>query len=146
MIDQGKYMARCKEFEFGQSSKGTEFVRLHFQITQGEEQGKTVRWDGYFTEKTTQRTLDALETCGWDCGSVTELKGVTDNEVEIEVTHEKYNDNTYARVAWVNNPGSGGVKKSLEVSGLKGLEKRLQADIIERRQKKQQADDSVPWA
>lgn len=65
--NDGRYKARAEgAVVLGNSKdKGTPFIEFYLQITEGEEKGKRVRWTGYFTEKTQERTIDALLTCGW---------------------------------------------------------------------------------
>jgi hypothetical protein len=89
--------------------KGTDFVRINFKILDGEFAGRIVVWDGYFTDNTTDRSIEALQYCGctFPGGDITNLAGIDANDVSIVVEHNPFKDEqgvekTYARVAWVN--------------------------------------------
>lgn len=101
---QGTFKARAKEWALGLSSTSKEQVAVLFEITQGEHAGKSLTWFGYFTEQTTDRTLDSLRHCGWDGDNFVELKGLDANEVEIVVDEEEYEGKTRTKVQWVNRP------------------------------------------
>lgn len=115
MIPVGSYKARAQTGTFAESkAKGTAYVRVPFRIDDGEHKGTTVTWDGYFTENTTERTVEALRNCGctFPGDNITDLTGLGSAEVEIVVEHEGWEDRdgnprTRARVQWVNAPGGG---------------------------------------
>lgn len=128
MIANGTYRARATGGEYGESkNKGTTFVKVGFVITKGgEEEGSQISWDGYFTERTQERTIQALKYCGctFPGGDITNLTGIDANEVEIVVEHEDYENaqgepRTRARVAWVNNPGAFGISEEQKLTGAK---------------------------
>lgn len=103
--------------EFGTSpEKGTNFVRVTFEIVDGEFKGGRVSWDGYFTDASSQRTVESLTHCGcvFPDNDVTNLAGIDANEVSLDVEHEEYDGKTYARVAWVNSL-SRGIKAELKM-------------------------------
>lgn len=116
-IGKATYKARaCGECVLGTSkNKGTPFIEFYLQITAGENAGGKVRWTGYFTEKTNERSIQSLQTCGWqgeDLGEFADggLHGLDANEVDIAVELETYtNDNgeerTTPRVAFINRAG-----------------------------------------
>lgn len=121
LIPAGRYKARAQAVEaeeaFGESKKkGTKFVRLKFQVCEGEWEGQVVAWDGYFTENTTKRTIESLRYCGVDGDDITDLSSVGANVVEVVVEHEKWTptegeragvEQVRARVAFVNGGGVG---------------------------------------
>ncbi len=116
-ITASAYKAKaCGECVLGTSkNKGTPFLEFYFQIIGGENAGGRVRWTGYFTENTNERSIQSLQICGWRGEDLSEfadgnLHGLDSNEVEIVVELETYtNDNgdekTRPRVAWVNRAG-----------------------------------------
>jgi hypothetical protein len=118
----GKYKARATEVMLGTSrNKGTPFVGVRFIVTDGPNKGDAVRWEGYFTTDTAERTLESLQHCGWtgDDPSVfaNGLNGLDKNEVELVVEMQPYQGtdpekagNEYPKVRWVNRVGSGGGK------------------------------------
>lgn len=109
MISEGTYTARAKEAKLGHTSGGAEQVGVLFEITtEGPFKGHGITWYGYFTEKTIERTIEALRMLGWTGTDIAKLN-VEGGEANIVVEHDTYNDKTSAKVQWVNRPGSGGI-------------------------------------
>lgn len=102
MISDGTYRARAFAFKRGESSTGTPNILVHFGISHGENAGWTVRWYGYLTEKSEQRTRDSLQTAGWDGIDIAVLDGLGSCECLIVVENEEYNGKEYCKVRWVN--------------------------------------------
>ncbi len=117
-ITAGTYRARVSgECVLGTSKeKHTPFIEFYLRILTGENQGGTVKWTGYFTENTNERSIQSLQICGWqgeDVGEFSdgELHGLDANEVDIVVEIETYQnretgeERSRPRVAWINRPG-----------------------------------------
>lgn len=121
LIPVAFYRAQAIGAEFGVSpNKGTDFVRVTFQIIDGEYAGQQIYWDGYFGENSAQRTVDSLRYCGctFPNNDITNLEGLGTQEVSLDVQHESFTDRngmprTVAKVAWVNQLG--GVKQELQM-------------------------------
>lgn len=116
MIAAGKYKAvACGQVVLGTSKqKGTPFIEFYFRVTDGPSAGEEVRWSGYFSEKTQERTIESLQFCGWDGDDLSEfsdgaLHGLDTTPVQIVVEHEEYEKDgekkVAPRVAWVNRIG-----------------------------------------
>lgn len=117
MISAGTYRARVTgECVLGESKqKSTPFIEFYLTIIEGDSKGSRARWTGYFTENTNERSIQSLQTCGWQGDDLSEfsdggLHGLDANEVEIVVELEEYvdkegNPKTAPRVAWINRPG-----------------------------------------
>jgi hypothetical protein len=113
----GKYTAKATgSVVLGKSkNKETPFIEFYLQVKGGENDGARVRWTSYFSEKTYERTVQSLETCGWTGEDISvfsdgKLHGLDKNEVEIVVELEEYETpqgekRTSPRVAWVNRLG-----------------------------------------
>lgn len=122
MTPIGTYRARAMRGEFGESKKkGTAYVRVPFQIVDGEHKGEVVQWGGYFTDKTTERTIESLRSCGctFPGDDVTNLEGLGTQDVEVVVEHETYTrddgeERMVAKVQWVN--GLGGIPEEQKMS------------------------------
>lgn len=126
-ITAASYPARVSgECILGTSkSKGTPFIEFYLTILSGPNQGGKVRWTGYFTPNTNERTIQSLQTCGWRGDDPAEfsdgqLHGLDANEVEIVVELEEYQTEsgetrTSPRVAWINR-ASGFLNKSSAMS------------------------------
>lgn len=131
LLAKGFYRGKATHGEFGSTAtKGTDFVRVFFEILDGESAGQRIYWDGYFTENTIKRTVDALRYCGctFPDNDVTNLTGLGTSEVQLDVDHESYEDKdgnpkTVARVNWVNSL-IGGVKPELLMGDAKKAEFR----------------------
>lgn len=111
-IADGTYRARALGGEFGYTQGNNEQVAVLFALLGDDdaETGERITWFGYFTEKTQQRTLEALRYCGWTGNDLTDLVSLGSTVVEIVVEAEEYNDKWQAKVKWVNRPGGGAVK------------------------------------
>jgi hypothetical protein len=141
-IEPGKYIATALSAEFGASKeKGTEYVRVVFQL---EGAADTIAWDGYFTEKTTQRTIESLRYCGctFPGDDVTNLAGLGSQQVQLVVEHEHYKEKTYPRVKWVNRLGAADVANALDGGAKKSLATRLKGAVVAARV----AEGAVPKA
>lgn len=107
-----KPRAVAREWAFGKSKeKGTDYISVAFEILEPEEErGAPVPWNGYFTDKTAKRTLEALRYCGWKGDDLTSLDGMGTQEVALVVELEDYDGKQYPKVAWVNRLGGAGVR------------------------------------
>ncbi len=120
LIPEGTYKARATGGDFGESpEKKSAYVRAGLVITRGDHKGEALAWDGYFSDATAERTIESLKYfgCTFPGGDVTNLEGITANEVSITVKHElsPTNGRVFARVAWVN-AGAGGVMNDQKMS------------------------------
>lgn len=112
MIAEGKYNAKGIEGALTTSKeKGTPAVQVILEIAEGEHAGERMRWDGWLTDATSQRTLESLRYLGWHGDMLTDLTGITENVVQIVVEHESREVNgehkTFPRVKWINRIGGG---------------------------------------
>lgn len=104
LIPEGEYVARAVSGEYGNTKNGSEMVAVVFEFTRGELEGHKLTWYGYFTEKTSQRTVESLRHagCTFASGDVTDLAGLGDTEVRLVVEHEHDDRGARARIRWVN--------------------------------------------
>jgi hypothetical protein len=135
-IDQeGTYAGTVSEPTYGwlgESKTGTRFIRVPVTIeTEGAQRGKTIDWYGYLSEKTQDRTIEALENCfgiDWDWNNIT----FAGKEVEVVVEQDDYNGKVSFKAKWLNNPNfdrkSGGMSPE-EVEAAKAEAKAKAADI-----------------
>ena len=134
-MEKGKHEARPLKFTFGQSAKKkTDMVSVEFEFVSGLNAGKRIAWDGYFTENTAKRTMDALEYCGWDGIDLAKLDGFGTRNVELVVDEEQgTNGNMYPRVAFVNRLVSRGPGIVFGQGEVQSLSQRMAALNLERR-------------
>ena len=121
-IQQGTYKAVAVPVEvdgvstyvqFGMTKGGngktpTKQVAVQFEILEGPSTGSRLTWFGYFTEKTWQRTIEALRICGFkgdDLMDAAAQKLV--QEVSVVIEPNTYEGKTTMRIAWVNKSSSG---------------------------------------
>lgn len=135
-IEAGRYKARATEWKLGVTKNGGEQIGVLFQL----DDGQTITWYSYFTEKTVERTLESLEHMGWDGRSITDPKGLDLNEVSLVVEMEKSetDDKMYPRVRWVNRIGGAGISMKEELAGnnLRNFGERMQGMLLSRQQNK----------
>ena len=156
--NEGRYKARASgEVVVGESkNKGTPFIEFYFEILDGEDRGKKVRWTSYFTDKTQERTVEALITCGWKGDDVGEfadkrLHGLDSNEVEIvteleEYTNDKGEKKTAPRVKWVNKLGGYlNVQNAMTPDAAASFGDRLKGLVHKVREKKGESADGADF-
>jgi hypothetical protein len=107
-------LGRAIEWDLGYSESGKEQVAVAFQLEEGVDAGQRITWRGYFTEKTTERTLQSLRYCGWDGINLADLTGLDKNLVQLVIENEEYNGKTYSKVAWVNQLGGLALKNRMD--------------------------------
>src|SRR6185436_7953269 len=115
VIEAGKYRARATDAKLGVAQTGSDTVAVAFELL--DHPGNHITWYGYFTEKTVERTMEALRYCGWTGDDVSDLAGIDANEVELVIEHEEDQKGTMrARVKWVNRPGSSKAQLKTEMN------------------------------
>ncbi len=124
----GFYTARATSHSWGESSTGKEQLEIQFSTPEGN-----IRAFLFFTEASVDKSLEALENCGWDGVSLRTLDGLGSIECSLNVGEETYEGKTRVRVNWINKLGSG---KPLPDSGLSALEKRLASKMADRKAKR----------
>lgn len=107
MIDAGRYKAKATDAKLAYTAGGREQVVLKFKT----ECGHFLTYYGSFSDKAYRFTFGALEACGWIGDDITDLSGVTNNEVSLVVELEPDNNGTMRpKVRWVNRPTSPNVE------------------------------------
>lgn len=118
--EAGTYRARAVEVMLGESQKkGTPFVGVRFVVSGDKGRGEGIKWEGWLTSNTAERTLESLAHCGWTGDDLSvfangDLHGLDRNEVDLVVEMEPYAGtdpekmgNEYPKVKWVNRVASG---------------------------------------
>lgn len=105
-IPDGTYRARAVEAILTTTRQDKPCVVVTFEFLDQAWKDVRMQWRGYFTDKTTDRTLESLRYCGWKGDDVTKLDGVDECEVDLVVAREKdLKGRWMPRVQWVNKPG-----------------------------------------
>jgi hypothetical protein len=164
-IPAGRYKARAIEATLGLTNGNKEQVGVLFEILEGDQAGARITWYGYFHgttpekgAKNAKRTLESLRACGWKGDDLTNLDGVTECEVELQVERDTYEGKERAKVAWVNKIGGIAMKSPLTggaaqafAAKMRGLAMSVKAEVPEPPpvQTPQQAmgiqDDDIPF-
>ena len=130
-IANGKYRARAIRGDFGFTQGGKEQVVVEFDLLDDDYQGRKINWFGYFTDKTTDRTLDSLRHCGWDGVDLQVLTGLGSTEVELIIERKEYNGKERTKVQWVNRLGSGFQQKApMGADQAKAFAEKMKGKII----------------
>jgi hypothetical protein len=111
IVSKGNYQGKGYGTpELGESpEKKTPFVRVAIQIEGGAFAGRIVSRDFYFSEKTTQRTMEALRTlgCTFPGNAIDDYTGFGSTTVNFTVEHESYEKDgetkTVAKIGFVNS-------------------------------------------
>lgn len=139
IVPEGRHLAHAVDAALTKSSnKGTEQAEVLFEIDEGENKGRTVGWRGYFSDKTYEKTLEALYAAGLpDSGvpadDVQAIERILEKQVQVQIVveHEDNQDGskTYARVRWVNRIGNAHINAEIKLddSGKRGFVAKLAA-------------------
>lgn len=128
MIEAGTYYARGTDVEFG-FANNKEQVAVRFRIEGGNADGQELAWFGFFTDKSAERTMEALRFCGWETNDLGDISTdvVGRNLVKIVVEHDEYDGKTRAKIAWVNRAGGPLVKNSMDAGQKTDFARRMKA-------------------
>ncbi len=128
MIEAGTYRARGLTAALGETKNGNEQVGVQLELL--DHEGQSITWYGYFTEKTTDSTLKALRTLGWQGSDLSDLTGVDANEVQIVIERETYEGKERARVRWINSTGGLAMQSQLAPDKAKAFAARMKGAVV----------------
>lgn len=138
MIGEGTFKARGLEAELGTTDSGKEQVAVLLELLEGDDQGKHITWYGYFTEATTDRTLEALRLLGWQGDDLSDLRGIDANEVYAVIIHDEYDGKVRAKVNFINGNAGIALKNKMSVGDAKAFAERMKGHVLAQRQKQGQ--------
>ena len=134
MIANGTYRAKALSGALGESKKkGTPYVLVDFEVLDdGPHKGHRVQFTGYFTDATSERTIDALRNvgCTFPADDLTDLSGLGDREASIVVEAETYEGKTYPKVKWVNRIGGMRVTKPIEGDNKRSFAVKMKGAVV----------------
>lgn len=119
--------SKAKEWQLGESETGSPFIMVSFPVKNEDGTERFLAWRGYFTEKTTERTIESLRFMGFEGDDLTNLVGLDTLEVDLVVEDEEYEGKTYERVQFINKPRGPAVKKPLEGQKLGAFAAQMKA-------------------
>lgn len=155
LISKGSHKAKPVKWWTGESSHGTPYIAVQFEIV---ATGETITWWGYVTERTIDRVIESLRYCGWWGHELAKMgeEGMGTKEPIIVVDHEEYNGEIRDRVQWVNSGEravtmGGGMDPATERSFAARLAQAARAFDAQRKQTGQASsstsisDDDIPF-
>lgn len=132
-IENGTYEAKpMPGAALGMTGNGKECVGVEFEFVGQDGQTHYLPWYGYFTEKTTERTIESLRFCGWtgtDLGNLSEI-GQADVKVNIVVENEEYEGKTRAKIQWVNRAGGLALANPLDDNQRKAFAAKMKGAVL----------------
>ena len=129
------YKARGVVAQLGETGGGKPQVGVQFSILDEGMQGERITAYLYFTEKTTERSIESLRICGWQGDDLTDLQGIQLNEVELVCEPESYQGpddqepKTTLKVKWINAPGGGGLRAPMAPDKAKSFAAQMKGQI-----------------
>lgn len=159
LIPENIYKFRATtNWSLSETTKGTPYVRLEFEILEGTSKGRKLQKDFYLSDKTWERTIESLRCCGWQGDDVSNLTGVETRDVVGKVVHEMITDkegtpktdeqgNAQYRhaIAWVGEDRAPKPMEATKLSSFRELMKaRLQSMGAGAPAKAAPVDDDLP--
>ena len=131
-IKPGTYIARAEELDFGITDNNKDYVAVQFKIEEGESIGQRITWFGYFSEKTHERTIQALRYCGWEGHDFTRITNddIRKNLVQLVIDEEEYEGKLRTKVQWVNRLGGMAVKNRMSDEQRAAFAKRMKGAAL----------------
>ena len=143
-VPVGTWNARASSAVLSYAKTGKEQVVVSFVILDGPGEGQPIRWTGWFTEKTFERTIRSLRYCGWKGDDLSDLSTVGESDCQVTVEHESYEGKSHAKVAWVNALG-GNLKPMASVDAAGFARQMLPRIAAMKSEGQPEDDDSVPF-
>lgn len=150
MLNEGKYMGRAVNWTLARSSKkGTPEVAIAFDVFGDDGHVVANRtFHGYLSDDVFPRTIEVLRVCGWTGDDLSNLTGLDQNEVELEIRHEEYEGKVSDRIAFVNQPGRIAVQNPMDEVDAKSFAAQMRGKIValggKAQKPKRQGTDLVP--
>lgn len=118
----GVYSAKVTDYGVGKTKSGLPMAMIRFEYEDQMNETQAINWYGTFKEgKAAEITSEALAVCGMSTNNPAELvkgqgSGVLDEDkiVSITLKNDTYNGVTKLKVAYVNPPGGGGFRDTLD--------------------------------
>lgn len=128
-IQDGVHAAVPVTAALGYTKGGKESVGVEFALT---ESGKHLTWYGYFTEATTERTIESLRICGWTGQDLSDLSEIGKDPVEVNLVigTEEYEGKSRQKVQWVNRAGGLAMSAPLDEAQAKAFGARMKGAVI----------------
>jgi hypothetical protein len=130
VIEPGTYEARPTAAALGQTKGDKPCVGVEFELI---DTGARISWYGYFTDKTTNRTIESLRFCGWSGSDLDNLSEIGTKEnltVQVVVEVEEYEGKQIPKVQWVNRGGGLRLSNPMDVGQAKAFAASMRGAVM----------------
>lgn len=126
-IDPGKYLARAREGCISRTSTGIDYVNIVFDLETGTGMKMSLEWAGWFGDDPVKnkRTIECLRICGWTGNDLSDLTGITDNQVLLVVEDKERGGRCYSTIRFINSPSAGPGRNAMLPADIKQLSMRM---------------------
>lgn len=134
----GTYRVRGVEAGLGMTGGDSpkEQVAVRLEILSEGFEGETITYFGYFTEKTTERTLESLRLRGWTGDDLFDLSSIDGSaEARAVIEEDSYNGEVRLKVKWINGFGGLSLKTPMNDAQAKSFAARMKGAAIASRTK-----------
>lgn len=146
-MDVGNHVAKAVQAYLSETKEHNEYVAV--ELARVDDPKQTIFWSGYLGDKpgrdlltNTQRTMRTLRLLGLEGDDISDLRGVTKNEVEVVVADEEFNGKQYRKCQFINELGGGAFRpRPIEASRAK----RVAEQIKEQLSRLPTSDDDIPF-
>lgn len=129
-LTSGKFRAKGIAGALGYTSNGSPQVAVELRILDDGHAGDSITWFGFFSEKTQERTLESLRILGWKTDDLSNLDGITDNEVSVTMEEEEYNGEVRLKAQWINRLGGIALKERMTPVQAKAFAQQMKGAAI----------------
>ncbi len=129
-IEAGTYRAKAVAGALGYTKDHNPQVAVELHVLDESFAGESITWFGYFTEKSQERTLESLRILGWKTDDLSDLSGITDNEVKIVVEEDEYMGEVRLKVKWINKSGGIALKERMNEAEAKAFARKMKGAAL----------------
>lgn len=133
-LTSGKFRAKGVAGALGFTKDHNPQVAVELRVLDDSHAGESITWFGYFTEKSQERTLEALRILGWKTDDLSNLDGITDNEVSITLEEEEYGGEVRLKVQWINRVGGIALKERMSPAEAQAFARQMKGAALASRQ------------
>lgn len=126
----GKFRAKGASGGLGYTSGDQPQVAVELHILDPDYAGETITWFGYFTDKTQERTFETLRLLGWKGDDLSDLTGITDNEVSVVIEEDEYQGDVRLKVKWINKVGGLALKTPMTPEQAKAFAIQMKGNAL----------------
>lgn len=143
-LKAGTFRAKGMSAALGYTQGGKEQVAVELRIVEEEFLGDAITWYGYFTENTTERTLESLRLLGWAGDDLFDLSGIGSTEVRVVIKEEEYEGKLRLKAEWINPIGGLGLAKPMNDQQAKAFAARMKGSVLAMNKKQGTKPQSAP--